>query len=58
MPAVSKILSNGEMIVINPWGVYALNTDGSCKQHALNILPNLPSFCEREDSVYFFDPLA
>ena len=46
------------MIVISPWGVYALNTDGSCKQHALNILPNLPSFCEREDSVYFFDPLA
>ncbi|MCY4223640.1 MAG: hypothetical protein OXF06_02280 [Bacteroidetes bacterium] len=51
----AKFLTNGEMIVTSPWGVYNLNADGSCKQRLIEILPNNSSFCERQDTVYFFD---
>ena len=54
----ARFLRNGEMIVTSPWGVYALNADGSCKQRLLEITPNRPSFCERKDTVYFLDPSA
>ena len=54
----ARFLKNGSMVVVTPWGVYALNADGSCKQRLLEILPNRPLFCERQDTVYFLDPSA
>ncbi len=54
----ARFLKNGDMVAVTSRGVYALNADGSCKQRLLGILPNRPSFCERQDTVYFIDPSA
>ena len=49
----ARFLENGSMIATTPWGVYAINADGSCKQRLLELPPNRPSFCERQDTIYF-----
>lgn len=46
------------MITTTPWGVYAINADGSCKQRLLELPPNRPSFCDRRDTVYVLNPSA
>ncbi len=57
-PLSARFLRNGSMIATTPGGVYAINADGSCKQRLLELPPNRPSFCERQDTVYFLNPSA
>ena len=52
----TRFLKNGSMIATTVWGVYSINADGSCNQRILNIERSRPSFCERQDTVYFLNP--
>ena len=54
-PLSARFLRNGSMIATTPRGVYAINADGSCKQRLLELPPNRPSFCERQDTIYFMN---
>ena len=54
-PLSARFLRNGDIIATTAQGVYMLNADGSCKQRLLELPPNRPSFCERQDTVYFLD---
>ncbi len=51
----TRFLGNGSMIATTINGVYVLDSDGSCKQRLMELPPNCPSFCERQDTVYFLD---
>jgi len=54
----AKFLSNGKIIATSPWGIYTINKDGSCEERLLEISPNSPSFCERNDTIYFMNRVA
>lgn len=54
----ARFLTKGGMIATTPRGVYTINPDGSCNQRLLEIPPNRPSFCERQDTVYFMNHVA
>ncbi|MYJ50619.1 MAG: hypothetical protein F4065_09455 [Rhodothermaceae bacterium] len=51
----ARFLKNGGVVVVTSRGVYVLNADGSCDQRLSKIPPNFPSFCERQDTVYFMN---
>lgn len=55
LPLSARFLKGGGMIITTYRGVYAFNADGSCKQQLLEIPPDYPSFCERQDTVYFIN---
>ena len=55
LPWSARFLKRGGMIVTSSWGVYAFNADGSCKQRLLELPPNRPSFCERQDTIHFMN---
>ncbi len=55
----ARFLKRGGMIVTTYREIYVLNADGSCKQQLLQrfseVMPSYPSFCERQDTVYFMN---
>ena len=51
----ARFLKNGGVVVVTSLGVYLLNADGSCNQRLSRIPPSFPSFCERQDTVYFMN---
>lgn len=51
----ARFLKGGGMIVTTYRGVYAFNADGSCKQQLLEVPSDYPSFCERQDTIYFIN---
>ena len=51
----ARFLKNGFVVAVTYWGVYAFGADGSCKQQISDIPRNYPSFCERQDTVYFMN---
>lgn len=51
----TRFLKNGSMIATTSQGVYALNANGSCQKRLLELPPNRPSFCERQDTVYILN---
>ncbi|MCY3594473.1 MAG: hypothetical protein OXH01_04435 [Bacteroidetes bacterium] len=51
----ARFLKNGGVVVVTSRAVYVLNADGSCSQRLSKIPPNFPSFCERQDTVYFMN---
>lgn len=55
LPWSARFLKRGGMIVTSSWGVYAFNADGSCKQQLSEIPSDYPSFCERQDTVFFMN---
>ncbi len=52
----ARFLKSGSIMATTPWGVYVINADGSCKPRSLELPPNRPSFCERQDTVYILSP--
>ncbi len=52
----TRFLKNGSMIATTTQGVYVLNANGSCQKRLLELPPNRPSFCERQDTVYLLNP--
>ncbi len=52
----TRFLKNGSMIATTTQGVYVLNANGSCQRRLLELPPNRPSFCERQDTVYLLNP--
>ena len=55
-PRSAKFLENSDMMVVTSRGVYTFNADGSCKERLPTEIPRSPSFCERQDTVYFVSP--
>lgn len=51
----ARFLKDGSVVAVTSQGVYAINADGSCKQRLLELPPNRPSFCERQDTIYFMN---
>ena len=51
----ARFMSDGSMIAVTSSGIYAFNTDGTCKKRLLDLPTNRPSFCEWQGSVYFLD---